>query len=113
MRAVFNALAPAVGATRLPPPGGALRNLTAAHLCVPGDEPAVLRALVIDAYNAARGGGFSFLNVGLETTDPLAVATRGMFAQPVDVWVCTASPAGATEHRAFEHGPFHHEIALV
>ena len=113
VKAVFNALAPAVGATRLPAPGGALRNLTAAHVCVPEDEPAVLRALVVDAYNAAGGGGFSFLNIGLDTTDPLAVATRGMFAQPVDVWICTASPAGATGHRSFEPGPFHHEIALV
>lgn len=113
VRAVFNTLGPAVGATRLLPPGGALRNLTAAHLCVPGDEPAVLRALVVDAYNAARGKGFSFLNIGLDVTDPLAVATKGMFAQPVDVWICTASPAGAAEDRVFELGPFHHEIALV
>lgn len=69
-------------------------------------------ALAVECSNA-RGKGFSFLNIGLDVTDPLAVATKGMFARPVDVWICTASPAGAAEDRVFEPGPFHHEIALV
>ena len=35
VRRVFNALGRLVGATKLPPPGGALHNLTAVQVCVP------------------------------------------------------------------------------
>lgn len=111
VRAAFNAVAPLAGATKLPAPGGALRNLTAVHVCVPPDDPAVLRALVLDAYNASRGKGYSFLNVGLDVTDPLATGLRGLLAQPTDVWVCVATlgwPAPALDGR-----PSHHELALV
>lgn len=112
VRAGFNALAPLVRATRLPPPGGALENVTVVNICVPPAEPTVLRALVIDAYNASRGCG-SFLNVGLDAADPLAVALKGLFAQPLDIWVCVASLAGRPSRRTFDGRPFHHEIALV
>ena len=113
VRTAFNAVAPALGSTRLPPPGGALRNLTVVHVCVPPEEPEVLRALVLDAYNAARGQGFSFLNVGLDGADPLGVAMNGLLAQPLDIWICVASPAENPVTTAFDGRPFHHEIALV
>jgi len=113
VRRVFNALTPLVGATRLPPPGGALRNLTAVQVCVAPEDPDVFRAIVIDAYNENRRRGFSFLNVGLDVSDPLAGALKGLWAQPTDIWVCVASleedPAGA----ACDGRPTHHEIALV
>ena len=64
------------------PSGGALHNLTAVQVCVPPEDPGVLRALVIDAYNDNRRRGFSFLNVGLDTHDPLAPALKGLLAQP-------------------------------
>lgn len=113
VRTGFNALAPAVGARRLPPPGGVLHNLTAVHVCVPPEEPAVLRALVLDGYNASRRSGRSFLNVGLDADDPLAVALKGLFAQTLDVWICAASWAGRPLVNEFDGRPFHHEIALV
>ena len=113
VRAGYNALAPLAGGTRLPPPGGALHNLTAVHLCVPPEEPAVLRALLVDAYNAHRGRGHSFLNVGLDAADPLAGALRGLHAQTTDIWFCTASLAGRPRRREPDGLPVHHEIALV
>lgn len=113
VRTAFNALAPALGSTRLPPTGGALRNLTAMHVCVPPEEPEVLRALVLDAYDAARGQGFSFLNVGLDAADPLGVAMKGLLAQTLDIWICVASLADRPNARDFDGRPFHHEIALV
>ena len=111
VRAVFNALGPLAGATKLPAPGGPLRNLTAVHLCVPPGEPDVLRALVLDAYNASRGKGYSFLNVGLDVTDPLGAGLKGLLAQPTDVWVCVASLGGAPP--ALDGRPSYHELALV
>jgi len=112
VRRAFNALAPLAGATRLPPPGGALHNLTAVQVCVPPEDPEVLRALVVHIYNENRRRGFSFLNVGLDVTDPLAPALKGMLAQPTDIWVCVAAleggPTGTCDGR-----PTHHEIALV
>jgi len=111
VRAVFNALGPLAGATKLPAPGNPLHNLTAVHLCVPPDDPAVLRALVGDAYNASRGKGYSFLNVGLDITDPLAAGLKGLLAQPTDVWVCVATLGGTPP--ALDRRPSYHELALV
>lgn len=116
VRAVFNTVGPLVGATKLPPAGCALHSLTAAHVCVAPTEPAVLRALVVDAYNSAAGRGhnISFLNVGLDATDPLTAALRGLFAQTLDIWVCVASLKEAADGGpALDGRPFHHEIALV
>lgn len=114
VRGGYNVLAPLAGGTRLPPPGGALHNLTALHICVVGDEPAVLRALVVDAYNAHRHRGFSFLNVGLDAADPLAPALKGLLAQTLDIWICVAALAGREPAPdLFDGRPFWHEIALV
>lgn len=111
VRSLFNALGPLAGATKLPPPGQPLRNLTAVHVSVPPDDPAVLRALVLDAYNASRGKGFSFLNVGLDVTDPLAAGLKGLLAQPTDVWVCVVT-LGATPP-ALDGRPSDPELALL
>lgn len=115
-RAVFNTLGPLFGATRLPPPGGALHNVSAVHVCVPSGEPIVLRSLVLDAYNAHAGPGreLSFLNVGLDAADPLVGALTGLFAQPLDIWICVAALEGSEGgRRALDGRRFHHEIALV
>ena len=112
-RRVFNAVAPIVGATRMPGTGGALRNLTAVQVCVPQEDPDVLRALVVAAYNERRRKGYSFLNVGLDLTDPLTAALDGLLSQPTDVWVCTASLEDESRGQASDGRPVHHEIALV
>jgi hypothetical protein len=62
-------------------------------------------------YNASRGRGYSFLNVGLDVTDPLAAGLTGLLAQPTDVWVCVVS-LGATPPR-LDRRPSHHELALL
>jgi hypothetical protein len=111
-RLAFNAAAPLLRSTPLPGPGGVLRNLNAVHVCVPPDDPGVLRALVVEAYNASRGKGYSFLNIGLDVEDPLTPALSGLLAQPTDIWFCLAT----TEGRALtplDRLPVHHEIALV
>jgi GNAT superfamily N-acetyltransferase len=112
-RAGFNALAPLVGATRLPPAGDRLRTLTAVHVCVPPGSPDVLRALLVTGYNELRGHGYSFFTVGLDVTDPLTAACRGLLAQPTDVWACEATLAGERTGRPLDDRPLHHEIALV
>jgi ribosomal protein S18 acetylase RimI-like enzyme len=112
VRAGFNVLAPMVGATRLPAAGGHLRNLNAVHICVRPEEPEVLRALLLEGYNAARGKGYSFINLGLDVDDPLASALSGLFAQPTDVWFCVAS-AGGGARAGLDPSPIHHEIALI
>jgi hypothetical protein len=111
VRMAFNAVGPAVGATKLPPPGGALRNLTAVQVCIPPEHPAVLGALVRHAHNAFRARGYSFLNVGLDVTDPLAAGLRGLLAQPTDVWVCVATLGGPAP--PLDGRPTYHELALV
>lgn len=112
-RLAFNAVAPAMGATPLPPPGGLIRHLTAVHVCVPSDQPAVLRSLLVHAYNELRGRGYSFFTIGLDVADPLAGACSGLLAQPTDVWAFEATLSGERRDAALGDRPMHHEIALV
>lgn len=112
-RAVYNGLAPLLGASALPPAGGTLRCLTAVHVCVPADEPAVLRSLVLHACDAVRGRGYAFANVGLDVRDPLSGALRGLLAQPTDVHAYVTTPAGRYRGPPLGDRPLHYETALV
>jgi hypothetical protein len=112
-RVAFNALAPAIGATRLPPAGDPLRCRTAVHLCVPSGEAGVLRALLLHAHDELRGGGYSFFTVGLDLRDPLTRALAGLWAQPTDVHAYATTAAGSYAGPPLDDRPFHHEIALV
>jgi len=113
VRSAFNVAAPVVGACRLPPAGGALRYLSAVHVCVPGPTPNVLRSLVVSAYNELRGQGYSFLTIGLDVRDPLSTALSGLLAQPTDIWACMATVGGPYRGPDLAGRPVHHEIALV
>ncbi|MDQ6805383.1 MAG: hypothetical protein M3065_10560, partial [Actinomycetota bacterium] len=112
VRSMFNTAAPLVAAAPLPPAGGALRYLTAVHVCVPASTPGVLRSLLIHAYNELRGQGYSFLTIGLDVRDPLSTALSGLFAQSTDIWACMAT-LGPFTGADLADRPVHHEIALV
>lgn len=111
-RRVFNALAPLMGAERLPSPGAPLNFVTATNICVPADRADVLRALVIDAHNELRHSGYSLLNIGLDRADPLNTAMSGLFAQPTDVNAYVTTGRGKAWNRALR-AILHYEIALV
>jgi S-adenosylmethionine-diacylglycerol 3-amino-3-carboxypropyl transferase len=113
VRSGLNAVSPLLGATPLPPTGGEIRSLNAVHVCVPGSSPAVLRALLVHAYNELRGQGYSFFTVGLDVRDPLTSALSGLLAQPTDVWACVATAGGPYSGPDLAARPTHHEIALV
>lgn len=112
-RAGFNTVAPLIGAAALPAVGAPLRHLTAVHVCVARDEPQVLRALLLHAYAAARGRGYSFFTIGLDLRDPLTLALRGLLAQPTDIHAYVTAPSGRYRGPDFGESPFHHEIALA
>ncbi|MEP6549599.1 MAG: GNAT family N-acetyltransferase [Gemmatimonadales bacterium] len=112
-RSVFNVLAPAVGSARLPSPGSPLNCVSIAHICVPAETPEILRALAISAHNELRGRGFSFLNIGLDTRDPLCAGVRGLFAQPTDVNAYVMTIRGGIVPEPLDVRPMHYEIALV
>jgi ribosomal protein S18 acetylase RimI-like enzyme len=112
-RAVFNMLSPALGGERMPGTGHALNCVTVAHICVPEDRPEVLRALLATAHNELRRTGISFINVGLDTRDPLSSATEGFFAQPTDVSACVATSRSGIPCEPLDEAPIHYEIALV
>jgi ribosomal protein S18 acetylase RimI-like enzyme len=112
-RAVFNAVTPAVGGERLPETGRAVSCVTIAHICVPGDRPEVLRALVASAHNELRRSGISFMNIGLDIRDPLSSAVDGFFAQPTDVNAYVTSSRSGIPSEPLNDAPIHYEIALV
>src|SRR5215207_5899939 len=112
-RGALNAMAPLAGTPRLPAAGNVLPSLAALHCCVPGDEPAVLRALLLRAYAARRGSGYLFLTLALDQRDPLRVALRGLLAQPTVVGAYATTPAGRWTGPALDGRPLHYESALV
>ena len=112
-RHVFNALAPVIRAEPLPAEREPLRLLTAAHICVPGDRPEVLRALVARAHNDLCHSSYSLFNVGLDVRDPLTHAMRGLLAQPTDIDAYVARTGVPPDPESLSDRPLHYEIALV
>jgi hypothetical protein len=112
-RNAFNVVAPIVGAEPLPAPGAALSCATLVHVCVPGDRPEVLRAMLIDAHNDLRHSGVSFMNIGLDVSDPLANALGGLFPQPTDVNAYVLATRFGVAPEVMDGRPLHYEIALV
>ncbi len=112
-RSIFNLVAPVAGGERMPGKGYALNCVTMAQICVPGDRPEVLRALLTSTYNDLRCTGISFMNVGLDTRDPLSSAVEGFFAQPTDVNACVTKSRSGVPCEPLDEAPIHYEIALV
>jgi hypothetical protein len=112
-RRAVNGVARLTGRPRLPAPGGALPSLAALHLCVPGSEAAVLRALLLYAYAAHRASGHLFLTLALDRRDPLTRALGGLFAQPTVVRAYATTPAGRWTGAPLDGRPLHFESALV
>jgi len=112
-RGAFNLFAPIVGGERMPRTGSPLNCVSIAHICVPGDKPQVLRALVISAYNELRHSGYSFMNLGLDRRDPLSAAMDGLLAQPTDVNAYIVTTRGGVIPEYPDERPLHNEIALV
>jgi len=80
---------------------------------VPGERADVLRALLASAHNELRRTGISFINVGLDTRDPLSSAMDGFFAQPTDVNAYVTRSRSGTPSEPLDEAPIHYEIALV
>ena len=112
-RSIFNLVAPVAGGERMPGTGQALNCVTIAHVCVPGDTPEVLRALLTSTHNDLRRSGISFVNIGLDTRDPLSPAIEGFFAQPTDVTACVSKARSGIPCEPLDDAPIHYEIALV
>jgi hypothetical protein len=112
-RSIFNLVAPAAGGERMPGKGHALNCVTIAQVCVPGERPEVLRALLTSTHNDLRRTGISFMNVGLDTRDPLSSALEGFFPQPTDVNACVTKSRSGVPCEPLDEAPIHYEIALV
>ena len=112
-RSIFNLVAPLVGGARMPGTGHALNCVTIAQVCVPGDRPEVLRALLASTHNELRRTGIAFINIGLDTRDPLSAATGGFLAQPTDVNACVTKSRSGIPCEPLDDAPIHYEIALV
>ena len=112
-RAIFNLVSPVAGGARMPGTGNSLNCVTIAHTCVPGDKPEVLRELLTSTHNELRRTGISFINIGLDTRDPLTSATDGFFAQPTDVNACVTKSRAGIRCEPLDDAPIHYEISLV
>ena len=113
IRSCFNTFAPLLGSEPMPRTGEPLRHRTVFHICVPPGTPDVLRAILVTAHNDLRHSRCSFLNIGLDTRDPLSAATEGLLAQPTDVNAYVTSLSGPVDVETLRLRPLHYEIALV
>lgn len=111
-RGAYNLVSRLFGAAKLPPAGGAMRYMTAVNICVPGDRAEVLRSILIAAMNEFHGR-YPFLTLGLDVSDPLTAAWKGLLPQPLLVNAYISSPSGGYRGPALDGRPVHFEIALV
>jgi GNAT superfamily N-acetyltransferase len=112
-RALLNGAATVTRGMSLPDVGELLRYCTAFSVCVPGEAPEVLRALVRSSYAELRDAGYAFATIGLDVCDPLCAALSGLFAQPTDVNAYIYSTSGDYAGPSLADRPLHYEIALV
>ena len=110
VRRAFNLAAPFAGARTLPNTGEPLPVLATVHVCA--ESPLALRALLLDAYRRSRGRS-AFITVGLDVTDPVAVATRGLLGQPTYVNAYVTTPRGRADPGMLDGRPLQFETALV
>jgi hypothetical protein len=80
VRLGYDLAARLLGMPRLPAPGDALRYLYVTHQAVPSGEPAILRALLLEAHHMVRGSGYQVLSVCAPIGSSLAPAFRGFQA---------------------------------
>ena len=113
LRHVVSAVAPFVGATPPPPIGQPLHYASTVHLCVPADRPDAMRALVLSAYRRLHGTNRVFMNVALDTRDPLTEAMRGLMATPTVIHAYATQACGTWRGGALDDRPLHFETALV
>lgn len=113
LRGVMTVVAPFVGAASPPEIGAPLHYASAIHLCVPGDRPDVLRALVLAAYHRLRGSDLVFMNVALDSREPFVTALRGLLASPTAVHAYATMARGEWIGPALNDRPLHFETALV
>ena len=109
----MNGVATVTRGVRLPDVGELLRYCTAFNVCVPGNSPEVLKALVRSSYAELRDAGFAFATIGLDVRDPLCAALSGLFAQPTDVNAFIYTTSGDYAGPSLADRPLHYEIALV
>ena len=74
LRPVYDLLARAIGARRLPRPGEPVRTAFGSLRCTADDDPDVLDALLSGARARARQQGQAFLLVAFDAREPLARA---------------------------------------
>ena len=112
-RALLNAVATLTRAVPLPGVGELLRYCTAFNICVPGEAPEVLNALVRSTYGELRHAGYAFATIGLDVHDPLCSALSGLLAQPTDINAFIYTTSGDYAGPSLSDRPLHYEIALV
>ena len=112
-RALLNGAATVTRGMLLPDVGELLPYCTAYNVCVPGEAPEVLRALVRSSYAELRDAGYALATIGLDVRDPLCAALNGLFAQPTDVNAFIYTTSGDYAGPSLADRPLHYEIALV
>jgi hypothetical protein len=77
VRRAHDVAAPLLRVPRLPDGGEPLRYAYLTHLAIPGEDPAVMRALLEAVYRDRRADGYHFLSICVPEGDPLGAAYAG------------------------------------
>ncbi|HRE91894.1 MAG TPA: GNAT family N-acetyltransferase [Myxococcota bacterium] len=73
----FNAAATVMGFPKLPPPGDPFRFVFLTHLEVDGEDPDILRELLLAAYQRLHGQNLHFMSAFIPRGSPLGSAFKG------------------------------------
>lgn len=87
LRPWYDRVSPLTGAAPLPGPGEEIRSAYVAAVCVAGDDTAVMRVLLREAYNEACRRGLAYLMIGLTDDDPLLDVARRYLHIPYRSWL--------------------------
>ncbi len=93
VRLGWNAMASVVRAPRLPAPGSDFRYFYLCNTSVPGEDPAIFRALLEHVYADFHGQGFHFFTLYQGEDDALAPALKGFLQRRLDFHLYAVTPA--------------------
>jgi len=87
VKMIYGWVAPVFGFPKLPDPGQPFREIVINDFAVEGRSPEILQALVTQVYRTYRKLGYNMIQIASDERDPILVAVRGFFTQPLRSWI--------------------------
>jgi hypothetical protein len=111
MKRWYNPLSRVLGLAPIPEAGHRMPYLYVTHACA--EDPEVLRALLVHAYNEVRGNRYLFISAMVDTRDPLMAAFEGFITNQVDIELFVMDEYRRWGEFDFQKRPAYFDHAIV